>query len=110
MSYLDKLGFCWLGPYCVWTVYNNGIYLLEELDETVFETSIYENWLKPFFLLLNLVSLNVEFLGELVDESMDPPDRDNEERLYEETPKKDLFDKNQDQEEVNKLSTPLTED
>ena len=38
----------------------------------------------------------MEFLGELMDESMDPPDRDDEERLDKETPKEDLFDKNQD--------------
>ena len=96
MSYSDKLGFCWLGPYCVWTVYSNGAYLLEELDETIFGTSVHGNWLKLFFSLLDLVSLNVEFLGELMDESMDPPDRDDEERLDKETPKEDLFDKNQD--------------
>ena len=41
---------------------------------------------------------------------MDLSGRDDEKRLDEETPKKDLFNKNQGQEEVNKLSTPLTKD
>ena len=41
---------------------------------------------------------------------MDPPSRDDKERLDEETPEKDLFNKNQGQEEANKLSTPLAED
>ena len=109
-SYSDKLGFYWLGPYCVWIIYSNRVYLLEELDRTVFRISVYGNQLKSFFSLLDLVSLNTEFLDELVDEFMDLSGRDDEKRLDEETPKKDLFDKNQDQEEVNKLSTPLTED
>ncbi|MGY5289272.1 hypothetical protein, partial [Streptococcus agalactiae] len=69
-------------------------YLLEELDGTVFETSIHRNWLKPFFLLLDLVSLNIEFLDKLVNESMDLPDRDDEERLDKEILKEDLFDEN----------------
>ena len=56
------------------------------------------------------MSLNVEFLGKLVDESMDPPGRDDEERLDEETPEEDLFNKNQGQKKTNKLSTPLAED
>ena len=78
----------------MWTVYSNGVYLLEELDGTVFETSIHRNWLKPFFLLLDLVSLNIEFLDKLVNESMDLPDRDDEERLDKEILKEDLFDEN----------------
>ena len=41
---------------------------------------------------------------------MDLSGRDDEKRLDEETPKKDLFNKNQGQEEANKLSTPLAED
>ena len=41
---------------------------------------------------------------------MDLPDRDDEERPDKETPKEDLFDENQGQEEVNKLSTPLAKD
>ena len=91
-------------------VYNNGVYLLEELDGTVFGASVHRNWLKPFFSLLDPVSLNAEFLGEPVDESMDLPGRDDEERPDEETPEEDLFNKNQGQEEANELSTPLTED
>ena len=91
-------------------VYSNRVYLLEELDGTVFRISVHRNWLKLFFSLLNLISLNEEFLGELVDKSMDLPDRDDEERPDKETPKEDLFDENQGQEEVNKLSTPLAKD
>ena len=91
-------------------IYGNRVYLFKKLDGIIFETSVYGNQLKPFFLLLNLVSLNAEFLGKLVDESMDPPSRDDKERLDEETPEKDLFNKNQGQEEANKLSTPLAED
>ena len=91
-------------------VYSNRVYLLAELDRTVFETSVYRNQLKPFFSLLNPVSLNVEFLGKLMDESMNPPGRDDEERLDEETPEEDLFNENQGQEKINELSTPLAED
>lgn len=80
------------------------------MDETVFGISIYGNQLKLFFLLLNLESPNIELLGEPVDESIDPPDRDNEERPDEETPKEDLFNENQGQEEANELSSPLDED
>lgn len=79
----------------MWTVYSNGVYLLEELDRTIFEISVHRNWLKPFFSLLNLESPNTELLDELVDESIDPPDRDDKERPDEETPKKDLFNENQ---------------
>ena len=71
------------------------MYLLEELDGTIFRASVHRNQLKPFFLLLDSVSLNAEFLGEPVDESMNLPGRDDEERLDEETPEEDLFNKNQ---------------
>lgn len=78
------------------TVYSNRAYLLEELDRTIFRIFVHRNQLKLFFLLLNPISPNTGFLGKLVDESMDPPDRDDEERLDEETPEEDLFNKNQD--------------
>ena len=91
-------------------VYSNRVYLLEELDRTVFRISVYGNQLKSFFSLLDLVSLNTEFLDELVDEFMDLSGRDDEKRLDEETPKKDLFNKNQGQGKTNELSTPLAED
>ena len=80
------------------------------MDRTVFRISVYGNQLKSFFSLLDLVSLNTEFLDELVDEFMDLSGRDDEKRLDEETPKKDLFNKNQGQGKTNELSTPLAED
>ena len=33
-------------------MYGNRVYLLEELDGTVFRSSIYENWLKAFYLVI----------------------------------------------------------
>ena len=80
------------------------------MDRTVFRISVYGNQLKSFFSLLDLVSLNTEFLDELVDEFMDLSGRDDEKRLDEETPEKDLFNKNQGQGKTNELSTPLAED
>ena len=71
------------------------MYLLEELDRTVFEASVHRNQLKLFFLLLDPVSPNTEFLDKPVDESMDPPSRDDEERPDKETHEEDLFNKNQ---------------
>ena len=76
-------------------IYGNRVYLFKKLDGIIFETSVYGNQLKSFFSLLDLVSLNTEFLDELVDEFMDLSGRDDEKRLDEETPEKDLFNKNQ---------------
>ena len=52
--------------------------MLEELDGTVFETSIYGNQLKPFFSLHDPESPDAEFLERLVDDSMNPPEQAGE--------------------------------
>ena len=56
--YIDKLGFWWLGPYQVQRVYGNGAYLLEELDGTVFRSSVYRNQLKAFYLVIGEDRIN----------------------------------------------------
>ena len=52
--------------------------MLEELDGTVFGTSVHSNQLKPFFSLHDPKSLDAEFLERPVDNSMDPPKQASE--------------------------------